>query len=115
MKLRLLVTALILCFFCGFTACVFGGCQSQSAQAAAYHTLRATALAGQAAIDAAAHERAAGRMSQQRWQLVAQYYDNNFQPALRAAITLAAGDTLSPPPPSLLGDLARLQALAANK
>lgn len=97
----------------GPIACVATGCKTHQAQAATYHTLRATALAGQAAIDAAALLRVEGKLSEQRWRMIAQHYDHTFQPALRLAIAAAQGDVLASPPPSLLGELARLQALAA--
>ncbi len=91
------------------------GCQSGQGQAQTYHTLKATALAGQAAIDAAAILRTEGKMTPARWKLVAHHYDHVYLPALRAAIEGANGDQLDAPPLAVLGALGALQSLASNR
>jgi hypothetical protein len=99
---------LTFCFLLPFSV-VQTGCGTTQVQQA--QTLEAVGVAAKLTIDTAAILLAENKISVQKFQDIARFYDNKFQPAFRIALAHVEGNTKNPAPLQLVSLAAELSNL----
>lgn len=94
----------------------YAGCPvtTPATKTAEYKTLASVGLSAQAGMDTAAQLLKAGTISVAKFQTVASFYDNNFQPVYKLAVTIARSDLTLIANPDVVAVSSQLATLVAQ-